>query len=192
MSTARPHAYEALCDLFEAEGSREYLGEQVSMEQHMLQTGSAVRRAGASRALVVAAVAHDVGHFTGVVRGRDLMGGTDDHHDEAAATWLGRWFAAAVTEPVRLHVAAKRYLCAVDPAYHDRLSEASTYTMGVQGGPMSAEEAEEFARLPFAQDAVELRRWDDLGKDPAVARLTLADFRAEIEAEDLTLDTAGG
>jgi predicted HD phosphohydrolase len=157
------------------------------MEQHMLQTGAAARLAGASRALVVAAVAHDVGHFTGVVRGHDLMAGRDDHHDEVAATWLGRWFAEAVTEPVRLHVAAKRYLCAVDPAYLDRLSEASTYTMGVQGGPMSAEELAAFADLPYAADAVRLRRWDDLGKDPGMARLTLEDFREDVEGEDLTL-----
>ena len=181
------HAYQALCDLFEAEGGREYLGEQVSMEQHMLQTGTAARLAGASRALVVAAVAHDVGHFTGVVRGRDLMGGRDNHHDEVAATWLGQWFAEAVTEPVRLHVAAKRYLCAVEPTYRDQLSEASAYTMGVQGGPMSAEEVAAFAELPYAEDAVRLRRWDDLGKDPETARLSLEDFREDVEAEDLTL-----
>ena len=99
-------AYQALCDLFEAEGSGEYLGEAVSMAQHMLQTGAAARAAGASTSLVVAAVAHDVGHFTGVLRGPDLMRGTDNHHDEVAAAWLGRWFVEAVTEPVRLHVAA--------------------------------------------------------------------------------------
>lgn len=180
-------AYQALRGLFDAEGGREYLGERVSMEQHMLQTAAAARLAGASRALVVAAVAHDVGHFTGVVSGRELMEGTDNHHDEVAAAWLGRWFGEAVTEPVRLHVAAKRYLCAVDPTYHDRLSEASTYTMGVQGGPMSAEEAAAFAGLPYAADAVRLRRWDDLGKDPDLAPLTLEEFRVEIEAEDLTL-----
>ena len=180
------HAFQALLGVFDAEGEQEYLGERVSMAQHMLQTGAAARAAGAPRSLVVAAVAHDVGHFTGVISGRDLMGGTDNHHDEVAATWLGRWFPDAVTEPVRLHVAAKRYLCAVDPAYRDRLSEASRYTMGVQGGPMSTEECAAFADLPYAEDAVELRRWDDLGKDPGLARLTLADFRQEIEAEDLT------
>jgi predicted HD phosphohydrolase len=160
------------------------------MEQHMLQTGAAARLALAPRALVVAAVAHDVGHFTGVLRGRDLMGGQDDHHDEVAATWLGRWFGIAVTEPVRLHVAAKRYLCAVDPAYRDQLSEASIYTLGVQGGPMSADEVAAFAKLPYAADAVLLRRWDDLGKDPAMAALSLEDFRQDIEAQDLTLSAS--
>lgn len=181
------HAYQALHHLFEVEGNGEYLGEAVTMAQHMLQTGAAARRAGASVALVVAAVAHDVGHFTGVRTGRDLMQGTDNHHDEVAASWLSRWFGPAVTEPVRLHVAAKRYLCAVDPTYRGRLSEASRYTMGVQGGPMSAEEADGFSRLPYAADAVELRRWDDLGKDPDSAPLSLEDFRQDIDALDLTL-----
>jgi predicted HD phosphohydrolase len=92
-----------------------------------------------------------------------------------------------VVEPVRLHVAAKRYLCAVDPTYADLLSPASSYTMGVQGGPMSASEVGEFATLPHAEDAVALRRWDDLGKDPDGPELTLADFRADVEAEDRTL-----
>jgi phosphonate degradation associated HDIG domain protein len=181
------HAYQALRQLFEAEGSREYLGEPVSVAQHMLQTGSAARVAGASAPLVVAAVAHDVGHFTGVRSGHDLMSGTDNHHDEAAAAWLGHWFGPAVTEPVRLHVAAKRYLCAVEPAYYDQLSEASKYTMGVQGGPMSTEEADAFARTPYAEDAVQLRRWDDVGKDPSAAELALEDFRQDIDAVDLTL-----
>jgi phosphonate degradation associated HDIG domain protein len=187
-------AYDALHRLFEEEGSGEYLGEHVSMAQHMLQTGAAARAAGASSALVVAAVAHDVGHFTGVRTGRDLMSGTDDHHDEAAAAWLSRWFGPAVTEPVRLHVAAKRYLCAVDPDYYDCLSEASRYTMTVQGGPMPADDVDAFARLPYAEDAVALRRWDDLGKDPDAAPLSLEDFRQDIEAADLTLasDTRGG
>jgi phosphonate degradation associated HDIG domain protein len=183
------HAYQALCRLFDAEGDGEYLGEPVSMAQHMLQTGAAARLAGAPTPLVVAAVTHDVGHFTGLHTGRDLMSGTDNHHDEAAATWLRRWFGRAVTEPVRLHVAAKRYLCAVDPDYAGRLSGASTYTMGVQGGPMSSREVDEFRRQPYAEEAVSLRRWDDLGKDPGAVPLRLEDFRPEIDAVDLTLVT---
>jgi len=181
------HGFETLERLFEAEGSREYLGERVSMAQHMLQTGAAARRAGAPRSLVVAAVVHDVGHFTGLTSGRELMRGTDNHHDEVAALWLSQWFGPEVTEPVRLHVAAKRYLCAVDPSYLDQLSEASAYTMSVQGGSMSPAEADDFARLPYAEDAIDLRRWDDLGKDPLMAPFALADFRPEIDAVDLTL-----
>jgi phosphonate degradation associated HDIG domain protein len=180
------HAFAALLGVFEAEGEQEYLGEPVSMAQHMLQTGAAARAAGAPRSLVVAAVAHDVGHFTGVITGRDLMGGTDNHHGELAASWLAQWFGEAVTEPVRLHVAAKRYLCAVDPTYHDQLSQASAYTLAIQGGPMSTQEVDDFARRPYAEDAVRLRRWDDLGKEPHRPDLSLDDFRTEIESEDQT------
>ncbi|MBV9831403.1 MAG: hypothetical protein JOZ82_07380 [Marmoricola sp.] len=182
-----PHAYEALLELFEGEGSRDYLGEQVSMAQHMLQTAEAARRAGAAPGLVVAAVTHDVGHFTGVVSGRDLMEGVDDHHDEVAAAWLATWFGEEVTEPVRLHVLAKRYLCATDAGYYDCLSEASRYTLGLQGGPMTAREVAAFAARPFAEDAVLLRRCDDAGKDPDGETLTLGHFRQDIEALDRTI-----
>lgn len=181
------NAFDALTVLFEGEGGREYLGERVSMAQHMLQTGRAARAAGAPAELVVAAVLHDVGHFSGAISGRDLMSGKDNHHDEVAAEWLSTWFDAEVTEPVRLHVAAKRYLCATEPAYYDQLSDASKFTMSVQGGTMDAAEIAAFAAEPHAAAACQLRRFDDLGKDPDAPMVTLADFRADIEALDRTL-----
>ncbi|GAA4251949.1 phosphonate degradation HD-domain oxygenase [Dactylosporangium darangshiense] len=153
--------------LFEGEGARDYLGEPVTQAQHMLQAAALAAAAGAPDALVAAALLHDIGHFHGVVSGAELMRGTDNRHSDTGADWLARWFGPAVCEPVRLHVAAKRYLCAVEPGYHDRLSEASRYTLGVQGGPMSAEQAGRFAALPYAADAVALRRWDEQAKDPS-------------------------
>ncbi|WP_228566116.1 HD domain-containing protein [Nocardia sp. SYP-A9097] len=181
------HAYEVLTELFESEGAKDYLGEQVSMATHMLQTARVARESGAAAALIVAAVVHDVGHFSGAMSGRELMRGNDNRHDAVAAQWLSQWFDAAVTEPVRLHVAAKRYLCATDPAYYDLLSEASKYTMSVQGGDMSAAEVTAFAAEPYCESATALRRFDDAGKDPDAPVPTLADFRAEIEAMDRTL-----
>lgn len=189
MTTARARttAYDVLTALFDGEGGQEYLGEKVSMAQHMLQTGRAARDGGAPTALVVAAVLHDVGHFSGAISGRELMSGNDNHHDDVAARWLATWFGPEVTEPVRLHVAAKRYLCATEPAYYDRLSDASKFTMSVQGGSMSPEEVAGFAAEPFAAAACRLRRFDDLGKDPNAPVVTLADFRADIDALDRTL-----
>ncbi|CAM3157447.1 HD domain-containing protein [Prescottella defluvii] len=177
-------AYDAIVTLFEGEGSQDYLGEQVSMAQHMLQTGRVAREAGAPITVVVAAVLHDVGHFSGAVSGRDLMRGSDNHHDTAAATWLSQWFDEAVTEPIRLHVAAKRYLCAVDPSYYEKLSDASKYTMAVQGGTMDADEVAAFESERFAEQAVQLRKFDDLGKDPNAPVVTLADFRTDIDILD--------
>lgn len=159
--------------LFTDQGEREYLGEPVTQAAHMLQAAAHAEAAGASDALIAAALLHDVGHFTGEISGQELMSGTDNRHSHAGADWLATWFPAEVTEPVRLHVAAKRYLCAVEPGYFERLSPASVYTLNVQGGPMSATEAERFAAHPYAADAVALRRWDEAAKDP---NATVPDF----------------
>lgn len=152
--------------LFTEQGANEYLGEPVTQAAHMLQAAARAQAEAADDALVAAALLHDVGHFTGTVSGAELMQGTDNRHSHAGADWLAGWFPEQVTEPVRLHVAAKRYLCTVEPGYFDRLSEASVYTLGVQGGPMTAEEVAAFEAGPYAEGAVALRRWDEAAKDP--------------------------
>jgi gamma-butyrobetaine dioxygenase len=169
-------------EMFEGEGLRDYLGEDVSMAQHMLQAAGLARAAGAAEHLVVAALVHDIGHFTGVISGRELMAGKENHHDDAGADWLAGWFGPEVTEPVRLHVAAKRYLCAVDPAYVGALSEASVYTLKLQGGPMSDAERKAFEGSPYFSDAVALRRWDDMAKDANAATPAFDDFAAAVSA----------
>jgi gamma-butyrobetaine dioxygenase len=156
-----------IADLFAGEGASEYLGEPVTQASHMLQAAALAKASGARPPLVAAALLHDVGHFTAAVSGHGLMHGTGSRHSHAGADWLGQWFGAEVTEPVRLHVAAKRYLCAVEPGYLETLSAASACTLAVQGGPMEAAERAEFEAHPQAHDALRLRRWDDAAKDPA-------------------------
>jgi phosphonate degradation associated HDIG domain protein len=168
---------EQIARLFAGEGEAEYLGEAVTQAEHMLQAADLAERHGAGDALVAAALLHDVGHFTGAVSGHQLMAGTDNRHSHSGADWLAQWFGPEVTEPVRLHVAAKRYLCAVEPGYADTLSPASVYTLGVQGGPMHGAELAEFAANPYADDACRLRRWDDAAKDPDTAAPTFDHFR---------------
>jgi len=164
---------DAIAELFGSAGARDYLGEPVTVAAHLLQAGAIAEADGAPPALVAAALLHDVGHLRGAdvavaeVSGRELMAGSDNRHGARGAAWLARWFAPAVTEPVRLHVAAKRYLCAVEPSYFALLSQASVYTLAVQGGPMSTAEAREFEASQYAADAVRVRRWDDQAKDPA-------------------------
>ena len=166
---------ERLAGLFASEGAGDYLGEPVTVAQHLLQAAALAAAAGAPPALVAAALLHDTGHLRGAdpladaheASGRELMAGADNDHGERGAAWLARWFPQPVTEPVRLHVAAKRYLCAVEPAYFALLSPASVYTLSVQGGPMTGAEAAAFAAVPYAADAVAVRRWDDAAKDPA-------------------------
>ena len=164
-----------LAGLFASAGAADYLGEPVTVAQHLLQAGALAAAAAAPPALVAAALLHDAGHLRGAdpladeteLSGRELMAGTDNDHGERGAAWLARWFPAAVTEPVRLHVPAKRYLCAAAPGYFALLSPASVRTLSVQGGPMTAAEAAAFAAGPYAADAVAVRRWDDAAKDPA-------------------------
>jgi phosphonate degradation associated HDIG domain protein len=152
-------AIEAIGELFAGPGARDYLGEPVTIGTHMLQAGALAEAAGADPPLVAAALLHDVGH---------LRQEPDSRHGEAGARWLSQWFGEAVTEPVRLHVAAKRYLCATEPGYLGLLSAESVRTLALQGGPMSPDEVAAFEALPHARDAVAVRRWDDQAKDPAV------------------------
>jgi phosphonate degradation associated HDIG domain protein len=154
-------------ELFAGPGARDYLGEPVTIGTHMLQAAALAEAAGADPELVAAALLHDIGH---------LRHEADSRHGEAGARWLSRWFGEAVTEPVRLHVAAKRYLCAAEPGYFGLLSAESVRTLAVQGGPMTSDEQAAFEALPHARDAVAVRRWDDAAKDPAVTPPGFAHF----------------
>ena len=161
---------EELTELFGGPGAGEYLGEPVTIGQHMLQTGALAQAAGADDALVAAALVHDVGH---------VRGETDRRHGDQGAAWLSQWFPVAVTEPVRLHVAAKRYLCGTEPDYYPKLSAESVRTLAIQGGPMSAAE---FESSRFAQEAVSVRQWDDAAKDPGANPPEFAHFSALLDA----------
>jgi phosphonate degradation associated HDIG domain protein len=176
------NAVTVIGELFASEGAADYLGEAVTQSEHMLRAAALAEKSGAPPPLVAAALLHDVGHFTGTVTGRDLMRGTDDRHSDQGANWLAQWFGPEVTEPVRLHVAAKRYLCAAEPGYFERLSPASVYTLGVQGGPMQDDELAEFEASPFALDACQVRRWDDDAKDPDAPVPAFEHFAPVLEA----------
>jgi gamma-butyrobetaine dioxygenase len=178
-------AADAVTGLLSSAGAQDYLGEPVTVLGHLLQAASLAEAAGAPPALVAAALLHDVGHLLeasgdGEHGGTGLRGGRlaedGDVHAERAADWLAGWFGPDVTEPVRLHVAAKRYLCGTDPGYYGLLSPASRHTLSVQGGPMTREEAGQFTATPFARQAVRVRRWDDSAKRPGVGHEDLEHF----------------
>jgi phosphonate degradation associated HDIG domain protein len=146
-------------ELFARCGGESY-GEGVTQLEHALQTAALAEAEGADDSLVVAALLHDIGHF---------LQPTDDSfgyhkHDRSGGDWLAQRFGPSVSEPVRLHVAAKRYLCATEADYFAKLSAASVHSLSKQGGPMSTAEAEAFAGAPQARAATRLRRWDDGGK----------------------------
>jgi phosphonate degradation associated HDIG domain protein len=168
--------------LYAERGARAYFGEPVSLLEHSLQTAAAASGAGAPSPLVAAALLHDVGHVLTALAENCAEKGVDDRHERIGGAYLARVFPASVCEPVRLHVAAKRYLCATDPAYFGRLSEASVLSLRLQGGPMSADEASAFAAQPFGSDAVRLRGWDEAAKIAGARTPDLEHFRALLES----------
>ncbi|MBV9634731.1 MAG: HD domain-containing protein [Methylobacteriaceae bacterium] len=157
-----------LADIFERRGADSYLGETVTISEHMLQGAQLAENENAGDELVAAALLHDIGHYTSEFGEHSFDHGIDNHHDEAGARVLEPFFPPVVTECVRLHVAAKRYLCATDPTYFGKLSAASVHTLSLQGGPMQPREIAEFERHPFYREAVRVRLWDEGGKTPGV------------------------
>jgi len=155
-----------LADIFERRASDEYLGEPVTIAAHMLQGATLAARAGHDDEIIVGALLHDIGHFTSEF-GSFTMDDTEDrHHEDAGAAVLERFFPKVVVDCARYHVAAKRYLCAVQPDYLARLSDASVHSLKLQGGPMSADEIAEFEANPNLKEIVQVRHLDDAGKDP--------------------------
>ena len=166
--------------LYTAHGALVY-GEQVNQIQHALQCASLAQQSGSTDAMVAAAMLHDIGHMLHGDAATALDTGEDDRHESLGADWLARWFDDDVENPIALHVQAKRYLCAREPGYLEGLSRVSTRTLQLQGGPMDAGQAAAFERIPHAQDAIALRRWDDMGKKAAHETAPLAHFMTVIE-----------
>jgi [1-hydroxy-2-(trimethylamino)ethyl]phosphonate dioxygenase len=172
---------EEILDLFQRRGSSAYFGESVSMLEHALQAAHFAQTAAAPPALVVAALLHDIGHLVDDVPSDIADWTVDAHHEQVGALWLARRFPPEVSEPVRLHVPAKRYLLATDAEYFARLSPASVITLKLQGGPMTAHEIATFEAERFHRDAVRVRRWDDQGKVAGLQTPALAEYRPLIE-----------
>ncbi len=164
VALTRENIVDFLADIFERRGGEEYLGEPVTMAEHMLQGATLAEQAGQEDAIIVAALLHDIGHFTSEF-GTFSMDDTEDrYHEDAGAAVLEQFFPAIVTDCVRYHVAAKRYLCATRPEYLERLSAASVHSLNLQGGPMSAEEVSEFEKNPNLERIIQVRYLDDAGK----------------------------
>jgi len=167
--------------LFARFGGGHY-GEDLSLERHMLQSAAQARALGAPDAVVVAALLHDIGYFLHPDSAASIVEGRNIGHEALGAAWLSQAFGSDVTAPIALHVEAKRYLCAVEPDYVDRLSDASRLSLATQGGVMRAGEAAEFARGEGAAAAILLRRCDDDGKDASTATPPLEAYRDVLTA----------
>jgi phosphonate degradation associated HDIG domain protein len=173
---------DTIAHLFATGGNAAYFGEPVSQTEHALQTAYLAESEGATDALVVAALLHDVGHLLHGLPETIADKGIDGRHETAGSDWLARHFGPAVSDPVRLHVAAKRYLCAVDPQYLSLLSPASQRSLELQGGPFGTDGTRTFEAEPYYREAVRLRHWDDQAKIPGLAVPPVAHYAARIAA----------
>jgi phosphonate degradation associated HDIG domain protein len=168
--------------LFSRGGAEAYIGEPVSVREHALQSAFFAQQAHAAPALIVASLLHDVGHLVEDVPD-DIDEWTEDaRHEEVGSRWLAQRFGPEVAEPVRLHVAAKRYLCATNAAYFAKLSSASIHTLHLQGDPMSPSEVTLFEKETYFKDALRVRVWDDRGKIAGLATPALEDYRSLVES----------
>jgi len=172
--------------IYADQGSGAYLGEPVSVNEHALQSAYFAAAAGASGALVLAALLHDIGHL--IVPAPDDIGEwkSDAQHEISGSRWLSRRFGPEVYEPVRLHVPAKRYLCATESSYANALSPASVITLKLQGGPMLLAETAAFEAEPFWREALLVRRCDDQGKVQGLRTPDFSHYRSLIEQLAIT------
>jgi len=165
-----------IAELLEVRAGGRYGLHDVSQRQHALQAAMMAERDGCFDAFVVAALLHDVGHLVYDLGENPAGQGMDDRHEQVGHDFLMAWFGPEVTEPVRLHVAAKRFLCATEPGYFARLAADSVLSLALQGGPMSKAEVAEFRALPQSEAAVRLRRYDEKAKIKDLATPDVAHF----------------
>ena len=178
-------ALSSVDDVFEilaAGGGEAYFGEPVSVLEHGLQAADYVRRKGGEPTLIAAALLHDLGHLLHSEGEDAAKRGLDTQHEELGVQALAGHLPSSVLDPIRLHVAAKRYLCSAEPAYLAELSHASVESFDLQGGPMDAAESETFLRLPHAREALLLRRADDAAKVQGLDVPNLISYRPLIES----------
>ena len=172
-----------ILEIFEQNGNKNYGVEPVTQLQHALQGATLAQKEGADDQLIVAALLHDIGH---IMFEEDMPDSVDENlhdlHEEKAYHWVLEHFGARVADPVRLHVEAKRYLCTVEKEYVNQLSETSHKSFLDQGGLMTGDEKLAFESEPHFEEAIRLRRWDDLAKDPEMETQPIEQFVTIIES----------
>ena len=174
----------ALVELYRRAGATSH-GEPVSQLEHGLQCASFALAERASDELVVASFLHDIGHLVTL---RSHRPDRDLAHERTGSEFLTNWLPPAVTEPIRLHVDAKRYLCGIDPSYQATLSSGSSHALTLQGGPFTRRQVALFDSEPHAADTLNLRRWDDRAKVRGVPTVTLPFVEQVIAAVLLAAD----
>lgn len=168
--------------IFRNQGQQDYLGENVTMAEHMMQAAHQAEQMGCDALTITGALLHDIGHFTSAFGTFSMADTKDRYHEDAGADVLKGRFPDEVIACVQHHVAAKRYLCATDAKYYGDLSDASKHSLRLQGGPMSPDEVTAFAQTPHLERILTVRRCDDGGKVAGGETPPLSHFIAIMES----------
>jgi phosphonate degradation associated HDIG domain protein len=172
---------QTIINLFKEKGHSEYGGEAVTQLEHALQAATLAINDNASDFLITAALLHDIGHLLHELPDNAPDHGIDDVHEVLAYKYLSKYFPDEVVIPVQLHVEAKRYLCYKSEAYYNELSETSKQSLRLQGGVMTNNELDAFEKNKFFNEAIQLRKWDDLAKNPMMTTPNIDFFTKHIQ-----------
>ena len=159
-----------------------YIGEKVTMTEHMIQTAMLAEENQSQESLICACLLHDYGHL--IIENPDQLVSklVDGKHEDIGFNFLKNYFKPEVVEPIKLHVQAKRYLCR-EKSYWNTLSEASKVSLKLQGGIMNDSEAKKFTSFKFYDNAILLRKYDDEGKIPNAKMKKIEEYRNLINSQ---------
>ena len=154
-----------------------YIGEKVTMTEHMIQSAMLAEKNNCSSSLICASLLHDYGHFILDNPDKLVNQKEDGKHEDVAYRYLKKYFKKNVVEPIKIHVKAKRYL-ARNQKYYLILSQASKVSLHLQGGVMNEEESEKFEKEKFFDDAIKLRKFDEAAKKTNIKMKNINDYKS--------------
>ena len=154
-----------------------YIGEKVTMTEHMIQSAMLAEKNKSSSSLICASLLHDYGHFILDDPDKLVNQKEDGKHEDVAYRYLKKYFKKNVVEPIKIHVKAKRYL-ARNQKYYRILSQASKVSLHLQGGVMNEEESEKFEKEKFFDDAIKLRKFDEAAKKTSIKMKNINDYKS--------------
>jgi [1-hydroxy-2-(trimethylamino)ethyl]phosphonate dioxygenase len=153
-----------------------YIGEKVTMSDHMIQTAMLAEKAKCDDELICSCLLHDYGHFI-LENPSDLVKlSLDGHHEDVGYEYLKNFFKKEIVEPIKYHVLAKRYL-AKDKKYFALLSQASRTSLKLQGGVLNDKECGKFETQKYFRPSILLRKFDEEAKRTDLKLKSIQDYQ---------------
>ena len=153
-----------------------YIGEKVTISEHMIQSAMIAEKAKSSGSLVCACLLHDYGHFILEDPDELVRKKLDGKHEDIGYEYLKKFFKEDIVKPIKYHVLAKRYL-ARNRKYFNSLSDASKISLKLQGGMLNAKESKEFEKKDFFKHSIKLRKFDEVAKKTNIKTKSIIEYK---------------